>query len=649
MLRAMRFRDLELDRFQEESIRHIEADRSVIVSAPTGAGKTLIAEYAVEHSLREGKGVVYTAPVKALSNQKYRDFGAAYGDRVGILTGDVSINADAPVLIMTTEIFRNTIFDDPERLDRVGHVVFDEIHYLDDVERGTVWEESIVFAPDHVRFVCLSATIPNLDEIAEWMRGIRSEEVGAVEESKRPVPLRHLFYCDGTVYRELNRWPGGRRRKHRSGRQRRPRRRRGAGRHERPESRLLRYIRDHNHLPCLFFAFNRNRCEELASAYRGMRLLSGDERERVLALYEDLIERYEITTGSVVGPMRSLVSHGVAYHHAGLLPSMKEVVERLFTSGLLKLIFTTSTFALGINMPARAVVIDELVSFDGLGFSDMTVRDYYQLAGRAGRRGMDDEGVVYARLDTSSIRKSSVKRIVTGRPEPVTSQLNTCYATLLNLLHLAGEGLYETYDRSFHYFLADEAERRGARKLIDRKLRVLEEMGYTENGALTEKGSFAARLYGYELQAAEFLFSGLLDELDAGDLAVLAMAASLEGRGEQVPLPEERHLIRRASRIVSEIRKVEKSIGIRELTPRLDFSLSGMVRAWVRGEDFETLERMTGLDEGEIVRNLRRTMQLLREIRSAARGRSDLAKRLSSAITAINRDVVDAERQLRVS
>jgi len=644
----VRFKNLELDRFQEEAFRHIDAEHSVIVSAPTGAGKTVIAEYAVEHSLEKGKGVIYTAPVKALSSQKYRDFSADYGDKVGILTGDVSINATAPVLVMTTEIFRNTIFDNPERLNGVDHVIFDEIHYLDDVERGTVWEESIIFAPEHLRFVCLSATIPNLDEIAGWMRNIRSEEIGAVEELKRPVPLRPLFYCDGNVYQELRQWPGNRRKNPRFARRGGPRRRKkGGGRHERPEARLVRYIRERNHLPCLFFAFNRNRCEELANAYKGMRLLSNDERGRVLDLYDTLVERYGITTVSVLGPMRSLVSHGVAYHHAGLLPSMKEVVERLFTSGLLKLIFTTTTFALGVNMPAKSVVIDELVSFDGMGFSDMSVRDYYQLAGRSGRRGMDDEGIVYSRLDTSYIKKHAVERIVAGNPEPVSSQLNTCYATLLNLLHLAGRQLYDAYDRSFHYYLADESERRGARDLIDRKLMVLEEMGYIERDALTDKGSFAARLYGYELQAAEFLFSGFLDELDAGDLAVLAMAASLEDKGKPQPV-EEKRLVKRASGIVSGIRRVEKKAGIPELTPILNFSLSGMIRAWIEGHDFEDIEHMTGLDEGEIVRNLRRTMQLLREIRSAARGRSELAKRLTVGIEAINRDVVDAEKQLQV-
>ncbi len=186
----MEYRGIELDRFQVEAIEAIERHDTVIVTAPTGAGKTVIAEYAIETYLREGRRIIYTAPIKALSNQKYRDFSNAWGDRIGIVTGDVSINPLAPVLIMTTEIFRNTIFDDPARLDDVEYVILDEIHYINDIQRGTVWEESLIFAPQHIGFVCLSATIPNLEEFASWLREVRPVlAVTIVEESERPVPL----------------------------------------------------------------------------------------------------------------------------------------------------------------------------------------------------------------------------------------------------------------------------------------------------------------------------------------------------------------------------------------------------------------------------------------------------------------------------
>ena len=200
----MFYRGLQLDRFQEEAIRAIDHERSVIVAAPTGAGKTVVAEYAVDKCIQGDRRVIYTAPIKALSNQKYRDFFERYGDRVGILTGDVVRNPYAQILLMTTEIFRNTIFDDIERLADVEYAIFDEIHYINDVERGTVWEESIIFAPQHIKFACLSATIPNLNQFGDWMRSVREIEIDVVQELERPVPLEHHLCLDGYgLYRNL--------------------------------------------------------------------------------------------------------------------------------------------------------------------------------------------------------------------------------------------------------------------------------------------------------------------------------------------------------------------------------------------------------------------------------------------------------------
>jgi superfamily II RNA helicase len=193
----MFYKQYKLDRFQEEAIRSLDQNNSVIVAAPTGAGKTLIAEYAVEKHIQTGRQIIYTAPIKALSNQKYRDFTHDYGDKIGLITGDVVINPEAPVLIMTTEIFRNTIFDDINRLNDIQYVIFDEIHFIDDIERGTVWEESIIFAPQHIKFICLSATIPNLREFAAWMRSVRHSKIDVVSETERPVPLEHRFFIKG--------------------------------------------------------------------------------------------------------------------------------------------------------------------------------------------------------------------------------------------------------------------------------------------------------------------------------------------------------------------------------------------------------------------------------------------------------------------
>jgi superfamily II RNA helicase len=254
----MRYKGVVLDPFQEEAVRAVDAEESVIVAAPTGAGKTLVAEYAIERCLASGARAIYTAPIKALSNQKFRDFSAQYGDRIGIKTGDVTLNPDAQIILMTTEIFRNTIFESPEAFHDVRYAVFDEIHYLDDIERGTVWEESIIFAPEHIRFVCLSATVPNLEPLAQWIRAIRpSVPLRVIIERNRPVPLDHALFVPGLGIKRLADL-----RKHELGDIR------GYFQRLDPDlnpNRARRALIDHlveaDRLPVLWFAFNRRECE----------------------------------------------------------------------------------------------------------------------------------------------------------------------------------------------------------------------------------------------------------------------------------------------------------------------------------------------------------------------------------------------------
>ncbi|MFQ6044589.1 MAG: DEAD/DEAH box helicase, partial [Candidatus Poribacteria bacterium] len=346
----MLYKGYELDRFQEEAIDSITAGHSVIVAAPTGAGKTVIAEYAVERCIEQNKRVIYTAPIKALSNQKYRDFHKDYGDLIGIMTGDVVLNPFAPVLIMTTEIFRNAIFDDITRLDDVEYVIFDEIHYINDIERGTVWEESIIFAPQNIKFVCLSATMPNLRQFAEWMQSVRDCQIDIVEERERPVPLKHKLYLEGygigslsdlkavyqfeqqskfwDIWDEDEWW------------------REFEDEYEPQKPKeldwekltivktdLINYIRKNRQLPCLHFCFSRKGCEENAFLYASKKSFLDDRQKgEILNLYDDLCKRYKIHADPNIEEFRQLIANGVAYHHAGMLPTLKEVVERLFTS-----------------------------------------------------------------------------------------------------------------------------------------------------------------------------------------------------------------------------------------------------------------------------------------------------------------------------
>ena len=347
------------DRFQQEAIDYINQNYSVIVSAPTGSGKTAIAEYIINNSLKNKIGVIYTAPIKALSNQKFRDFQVQFGEDIGILTGDVSINPDALVLIMTTEIFRNKILDEPESLKKYSWIIFDEIHYIDNAERGTVWEESLIFLPAHMQILGLSATIPNIKQVAKWIESIHNKPVKTVIEEKRPVPLHFFFQSQNEIVDKIEQL-----KKVRFGKPNKI-------------NQLINYLRQKEALPCIYFVFGRRRAEDLAQELYSYNFLNSDERTQITTLYDSLCERFGLKNDKTAGRMYPLIQRGIAYHHAGMLPTLKEVIERLFTSRLIKIIFTTETFALGINMPSRSVIFDELRKFYGRYVRNLKTRDVY--------------------------------------------------------------------------------------------------------------------------------------------------------------------------------------------------------------------------------------------------------------------------------
>ena len=465
----MLYKGLQLDLFQEEAIHAIDQNHSALVTAPTGAGKTVLAEYAIEKCIAMGRRVIYTAPIKALSNQKYRDFYQAYGDCVGIVTGDVVLNQFAQVLVMTTEIFRNTIFDDITRLDDVEYVIFDEIHYINDIERGTVWEESIIFAPQNVKFVCLSATIPNINQFAEWMRTVREVEIDVIEELERPVPLEHHLYLEGYGIGDLECLQQiqesisyGNFRDYDKDLD-------NPDKNETLEETLpnllintdlISYIQHQNILPCLYFCFSRKVCEQNAAFYAKQNFLTSEQRKEILHLFDLLCTQYNIRDERNIKAFRRLVAKGIAYHHAGMLPTLKEVVEQLFTSGLIQLLFTTETFAVGINMPACTVVFESLEKYDGVSFRYLKAREYHQMSGRAGRRGIDPIGYVYARVFPKFAHVESVKLILSGKIEPIESQFNLSYSSILNLYEKYGDDIYDVCTQSLNNFQNHERVRK---------------------------------------------------------------------------------------------------------------------------------------------------------------------------------------------
>jgi superfamily II RNA helicase len=659
---VLEFHGLTLDPFQEQAIRAIESGHSILVAAPTGAGKTLIAEYALEKCLAAGRRVVYTAPIKALSNQKYRDFSARYGDRIGIKTGDVSINPGAPVCIMTTEIFRNTLFESPEAVETVDTVIFDEIHYLDDAERGTVWEESLIFAPPHIHFVCLSATVSNVETFARWLGTIRRDRFEVVREDARPVPLEHLLVIPGKGAMDLEAFE----RLDRTYRE--PRRhhagdhagRRLAGDDARARKELLSLVQERGLLPCLYFAFNRRECEALAKGNLWRNLLTPAESAEAAAQVDALARRYDVTEDPAALDVRALLVRGIAYHHAGLLPTLKETVERLFTTGLVKLLFATETFALGVNMPAKAVAFDTLHKFDGVRRSFILTREYLQMAGRAGRRGMDATGTVLSRVEWPFVRSPSVRRVVAGQVEPIVSRFNLSYATILNLYGRLGDRLFEAAEKSFSNYTAAGGAKVSTHafgekvRLLRRRLQVLRDLGYLRERELTAKGRLASQIYGYELQLAELVAGGVLDGLDPSLLNVVVAATVFEARrgtwyDAPDAVPRFSPLKKRSLRIVGAIRQAELARGVEPPVKHLDYRLSAVVHAWSTGATFDALRDMTSASDGDLVRSLRQAIQLLRQVAFAVAGpRPELAARLREGVRLLRRDVVDAERQLRM-
>jgi len=641
-------RNFQFDPFQKQAIEYCRQGNSVIVSAPTGAGKTLIAEHVIEDCLRKNKGVIYTAPIKALSNQKFRDFSRKYPGSSGILTGDVGLNTSAPILIMTTEIFRNTLLTDPERLAHREWVIFDEIHYLDDIERGTVWEESIILLPPHMKMLALSATIPNLKEFIAWMSSIHSLPVKSVVEKTRPVPLHLFFQCRNRVFPDMKAMAssGAFRKQTRAGNE-------PAKPYQIKSNKLsplLYQLKQENSLPCIYFSFSRRRCEKLASQVTDIDFLKKEEKDLIKSTFRMLVRQFDIENDPRVEEIKPFISKGIAYHHAGLLPTLKEIIERLFTTGLIKLIFTTETFALGVNMPARTCIFDTLSKYYGRTYHPLKTRDFFQMAGRAGRRGLDKEGFVFLRIDPRHIDLPTIDRIINGNYEPIVSQLRSSYATVLNLYKLMGEKLLDFYPLSFHFFQSNPQEKRQARSLIKRKISLLKAMGYIDRETLSEKAELASQVYSFELQVGEMYDQGFFDMLDEPTLFSLILSLVYEPR-KGMPRPVltkgTKKLKKKTFNFLRDIYKQERRFRIYPLSKKFYFHLSEAGRAWYEGSDFYHLDRYVQIDEGELVRYFRIAIQVMREMKASPAISDPLKKKLSLCMSRVNRDVVDAEKQLR--
>lgn len=639
----MEYRGLTLDTFQVEAIQALDERRSLLVAAPTGCGKTLIAEYAVEKVLYEGKRIIYTAPIKALSNQKYRDFRHRFGpEKVGIQTGDVTINQEAPVLIMTTEIFRNLIFENAERIQNIACVIFDEIHFLDDPERGTVWEECIILAPQEIKFICLSATIPNITQLSQWMSQVRNEQLCVIEEKQRPVPLKKYLYSTKYGYVNIN--------KIRKRAQKNPRDRKRFSKVKPSSQRMLRHLVKKELVPALYFCFNRKACEQNANRCATMDLLNEEEKNRVGEIADYYMKQYNLVGLEKIQKIRTLWERGCAYHHAGMLPAVKDIVERLFGEGCIKILFCTSTFALGINMPAKAVVFDALEKFNGTDVAYLMNREFSQMSGRAGRRGMDEVGYVYGLVVPETENPKEIQRVLYGKNEKIRSRFSASYSTILNLYHRYGDDIVEIFKQSFkNYregtFSLSKAYKREHGQIRNR-IAFLKKMGYLEGQSLTEKGKLASYLNGYEIQLTELYYQGCFDNCETTYIPVILGALVTDRRKRITTQPGNIRLEFDAQKIIRKIRAQEQKCNIAVPINEMDFSFAAPILLWTRGAALSELTDFK-MDEGDLIRVLRMTVQLMRTLRDRLPDYY-IGDRMHEAVELVNRDVVDAQAELEV-
>ncbi|KAI9484026.1 MAG: NUC185 domain-containing protein [Benjaminiella poitrasii] len=504
---AMEF-PFELDIFQKQAVYHLEMGDSVFIAAHTSAGKTVVADYAIALATKHMTKAIYTSPIKALSNQKFRDFKRTFGEDVGILTGDVQIRPEASCLVMTTEILRSMLYRGADLIRDVEFVIFDEVHYVNDLERGVVWEEVIIMLPAHVNIILLSATVPNTKEFAGWVGRTKKKDIYVISTLKRPVPLEHYIYANKDIYKivganenklntigynkakdamlkrkeQIDKANGVSQnaRGGRGGRGGAVSRggNRAVGRSYQSTMQtdrnlfvhLIGMLKTKSLLPVVIFTFSKKRCEEYSTGLTKTDLCTSLEKSEIHVFIERSLVRLRGSDKHLpqILRMRDLLSRGIAVHHGGLLPIIKEMVEILFARGLVKVLFATETFAMGVNMPARSVVFSSIRKHDGRSFRDLLPGEYTQMSGRAGRRGLDSTGVVIlATGGDEPPEVSCLSTMILGKPTKLESQFRLTYNMILNLLRVEALKVEEMIKRSF--------SENNAQKLLPETKRLVDE------------------------------------------------------------------------------------------------------------------------------------------------------------------------------
>jgi ATP-dependent RNA helicase HelY len=642
-----RLYDFEFDDFQVDACAALEGGHGVLVAAPTGSGKTVVGEFAVHLALAEGRKCFYTTPIKALSNQKYTDLLARYGpDKVGLLTGDNSINGEAPIVVMTTEVLRNMLYAGSLTLGGLGYVVLDEVHYLADRLRGAVWEEVIIQLPEAVQVVALSATVSNAEEFGDWLEQVRGGTTVIVHDD-RPVPLwQHvlagrrlydLFTRNGAVNPDLRRLAqrdlvadrNGYRRPGRGSAGRAAGRRGGSGGRPvryRPPSRpeVIERLDAEGLLPAITFIFSRAGCDAAVQQClaAGLRLTTPEESAEIARIVAARTEGLADADRAVLGYAEWLAGlrRGIAAHHAGLLPTFKEVVEELFAAGLIRAVFATETLALGINMPARTVVIEKLDKWNGEHHAELTAGEYTQLTGRAGRRGIDVEGHAVV-LWQPGFNPQAVGGLAGTRTYPLTSSFRPTYNMAVNLVGQVGRArAARLLESSFAQFQAD----RGVVGLAQQAAKLREqiaglavscELGDIESydqirrelGELErdESRQRSAARQAAAVASLEKLRPGDIIDVPGGRHGGVAVVLQPGGAGDGRPLPLVLTANRQVKRLsmadipvpVSPIERIRIPSSFTPRSPAARRDLASTVRNRLAGRELPDRERAAGRNE----------------------------------------------------
>lgn len=633
------------DPFQLEAVELIR-NVDVLVSAPTGSGKTWIALEATKRSLRHQQSVWYATPLKALSNSKFDEFGKALGEQnVGILTGDRKENTDAPIIVGTTEILRNQLYDSMQSGQdlKAGLVILDEAHYLGDADRGVVWEEVLIYLPGRVRLLLLSATLSNATQIAHWLEHIRGSSCKIVSSRERPVPLRELFLM-----------PSGELTPFLSGKRLFPTvseiaklfhgKRRFSQQTDLDVNKIMRCLREFDLLPAIFFFKSRSDCDSSVS-----KLLPAPETSDVAdrdKAVESFLQKYPDLRNQ--RQLRRLLGCRVGAHHAGHLPAWRLFVENMMISGHLDAIFSTSTVAAGVNFPARTVVIMQSDRFDGHKFVDMTATEFHQMTGRCGRRGIDNVGFILM-VPGKYLDINLVRELLLSRPEPLKSRITINFSMTLNLLLSHDpEGVIKLLEFSFASFVEGSTRARKINEKLIAAFRnhmdMLVELGYVDDhGAPTYDGTWAAKLrLDHPLLIAELIRSGQFRNVGPIELAAMIAPFVLD-KDREIHISKElwartKSLWRLFKKVVNSLGPVVSLMSERGFqAPAIMFWPAATVFLWSQEVNWEELNAHISADEGDISMMLLRTADHLRQLLDLEKEEPELAAKASEAIRLIMR------------